>query len=164
MLELLRPKEYYPSIDSINFFKLKALGIKGVLLDIDDTIIARGKKELSPSLFVLIESLKENFKVCIISNNFYPKRVMEVGEILGLPFVFWAAKPFPWGFKKASNLLGLNFSQLTIVGDQLFMDILGGNALGIHTILVNPMSEEKSPWRRIMRWAEDKVLEALGLK
>jgi HAD superfamily phosphatase (TIGR01668 family) len=164
MLEFLRPKEYYPSVNSIDFFKLRSFGIKGILLDIDDTIIIRGKKEISPSTFVLIESLKEHFKLCIISNNFSPKRVQEVGEILGIPFVTWAAKPFPWGFKKASVLLGINFSQLAIIGDQLFMDIMGGNSLGIHTILVSPLSKEKNLLRIAMRWAEDHVLESLGLK
>jgi len=82
---------------------------------------------------------------------------------LKLPYITLAAKPLPFAFRRAVQLLNTPASRCVVVGDQLFMDILGGNLAGMRTILVKPMSRETFWLRSLMRRAERWVLRRLGL-
>lgn len=164
MLENLRPKKCVNAIQNIDYTELKDAGVKGLLLDLDDTLLPRNDGVVSPIIFNFIENLKDQgFKICLLSNNFSPLRVKKIAAELNIPFVPLAYKPLPFGYYKAMRLLGLNAGELAAIGDQLFMDILGGNRLGIFTILVKPLRKEKKWYRQIMRDAEEWVLEKLEL-
>lgn len=164
-LEILRPREYLSSIYEIDFDNLRAMGFKAVIMDIDDTIIPRKKIEITPRLYSLIESIKEKgFKICLLSNNFYPEKVEHVSRILKVPSVSVALKPLPFAFEKALKILGSSKSETLVIGDQIFMDILGGNLAGIYSILVKPISKETFWLRRWMREAEKFALRRLNLE
>jgi hypothetical protein len=90
---------------------------------------------------------------CIVSNNF-SLRVRQVGELLGLPVVGWAVKPVPVGFWRAMSIMGTTPATTALVGDQLFTDVLGGNLVGMYTILVEPLSTEEFPTTKLVRRLE----------
>ncbi|NQU18185.1 MAG: YqeG family HAD IIIA-type phosphatase [Candidatus Saganbacteria bacterium] len=163
-LGILRPNQYLDSIQNIDFAGLKEKGIKGLLFDIDDTIIARRSDVIGPMLFNFFENLKDQgFSVLLLSNNFNPGRVERAANELKLPFLATVFKPLSFGYKKALRILNLHSPEVAVIGDQLFMDILGGNRMEMHTVLVKPISREIAWYRKIMRFAEQWVLSRLAL-
>jgi len=86
-----------------------------------------------------------------------------VGQSLDVPFMMFAMKPLPFSFEKAAKYMGLKNEDIAVIGDQLFMDTLGGNISRMYTILLKPMNPEKIWIREVMRKAENYVLKKLGL-
>jgi hypothetical protein len=143
----------------INVDSLYKAGIRGILFDLDNTIIPRNSDVFSAEVGSWLKEIRSrNFKVCIISNN-NAKRVSKLAGELDLPAICYAIKPRRKPFRQALKLLGTCPEQTAVVGDQVFTDILGGNRLGMFTILVAPMNE-KEFWatRLINRQLEKYVL------
>ena len=164
-LEIFRPREYLESIYSIDFARLRDLGFTAILMDLDETLLPREMSDITPVLYSFLESIKDKgFQICLVSNNLNPDRVIKVSQALSLPHVTLAVKPLPFAFDRARKLLGVGRGQAAVIGDQLFMDILGGNLAGLYTILVKPMTRETSFWRRWMRKAERFVLGKLNYR
>lgn len=162
IFNLLYPKLYVPSLFDINVNDLYKAGIRGILFDLDNTIISRNADVFSTEVSSwLKEILNNNFKACIISNN-NAKRVYKLAGELDLPAICYAIKPRRKPFRQALELLGTCPEQTAVVGDQVFTDILGGNRLGMFTILVMPMNG-KEFWatRLISRQLEKYVLSLL---
>ena len=89
-----------------------------------------------------IETLKDMaFKVIIFSNA-TKRRIKPFKDVLNVDALARAGKPSKKNFLKVIKMFNYNLSEVTIVGDQLYKDILGGNKTGIKTILVNPMSND----------------------
>lgn len=136
---LLYPKMYVPSVTFIDPEELYCRGIRCVLFDLDNTLVPRDKTELPPEVYGWIKSLGEKgIKSCVVSNN-GPARISRVAGIEDIPSVSRAVKPRKHPFRKAMKLLGATAAETAVVGDQIFTDILGGNRLGLFTILVTPM-------------------------
>lgn len=137
--ELLYPKMYVPSVIHIDPGDLYARGIRCVLLDLDNTVVPRDKTDLSPEVAHWIKGLKEKgIKACVVSNN-GEERFRRVSGMEDLPTICRAVKPRKHSFRKAMKMLGAAPEETAVVGDQIFTDILGGNRLGLFTILVVPM-------------------------
>lgn len=159
MEKLLKPDLYYESIFFIDNNKLKEKGIEGIIIDLDNTLVAWDVKEADTKVINFINGLKhEGFKICIISNN-TKKRVDKFNEILKLPAVHKAGKPKISPYLKAMKLLNTNQHNTAVIGDQLFTDVLGGNRLGLFTILVTPISQREFIWTRMVRRLERIVLK-----
>ena len=155
----LFPRLYVPSLLALDLDSLRDLGICGLLLDLDNTIICRDAGCFSAEIVSWIEKAKEkDFKICIISNN-RPQRVLGLAQKLDLPAVCRGVKPFSAPFRRALAALGTAPVKTAVVGDQIFTDILGGNRLGIYTILVAPLpGKEFWATRLINRQLEKLVL------
>lgn len=114
-----------------------------MIFDLDNTIIPWQSNNISTEMIECLYALKTmNLKLCLLSNS-YEERVRTIADKLAIPYVAWACKPYPDGFKKAMRLMGLSPGQVAVVGDQLFTDVLGGNLAGAYTILVNPLSTKE---------------------
>jgi len=158
-LTTLKPNEIVKDIHSIDFKRLKKLGISALLLDIDDTLIPRIQNDVSPQVFEWVVSRKEEgFKLCLTSNSRHPLRVKYIADTLGLPSIHMGFKPLPFAFWRAMQILGSNPKNTAMIGDQLFMDILGANLLKIYSIFVEHLTPETLLPRQWMRWLEQKVL------
>ena len=140
MFEILRPKVYVNSIYNIDLKKLKKVKkIKGIIVDLDNTLIAWGKKEIDNRINDWIKEAKSlKLKLCIVSNN-SSKRVTEFAEIFKIPYSSNSIKPFNAPFIKAIEILDTKNSETIVIGDQIFTDIWGGNRLKLFTILVAPI-------------------------
>ena len=140
MLRILYPHMYVPSILEIDPMELKKRGIKALLMDLDNTIVPRDMEEFSQEVVVWLKSLnKQGIKVCVVSNN-GTTRVNKLVAPLDIPSVVRAVKPRRRAFRKGMDILGVTHAETAVVGDQIFTDILGGNRLGLFTILVVPMA------------------------
>ena len=164
-LEIFRPREYWASIYQIDYGRLKSRGFSAILMDLDETLLPREMRDITPVLFAFIEGLKDKgFKLCLLSNSLHPERVEYVGRTLKIPYITLSAKPLPFAFERALKILGATKAKTVVIGDQLFMDTLGGNWVGLYTILVKPMSRDTFWLRRWMRWGERWVLRQLNLE
>ena len=155
----LRPNLVVKDIHDIDFAKLKTQGINALILDIDDTLIPRGVNEISPQVFEWVMTRKEEgFKLCLASNSRHPMRVKYIGKTLELPSMSLGFKPLPFAFQKSLKLLDAEANETAMIGDQLFMDILGANLVGIYSILVKHLSRETFLPRVLMRQLENLIL------
>lgn len=162
MIEYCRPKEYLDSIYQIDFGALRKKGIKGIILDLDETLLPREMLDISPVLFAFIEGVKDKgLSIFLMSNSTRAARVEHVGKTFNIPFMTQALKPLPFAYEKVMKKLNLLPHEIAVIGDQLFMDILGGNLAKMYTILVKPMNPEKMWIRQLMRDAEKWVLDRL---
>lgn len=162
MLKIFYPKMYVSSVTEIKPELLKQLGLKGIIFDLDNTIVRRDSVIFSPEVSKLLSEFREEgFKMGIVSNN-SRKRVGAVAGQLALPAVYRAVKPLVRPFRRALEMLGTKPNETALVGDQIFTDIFGGNMAGLYTILVVPM-EGKEFWgtRLIGRPLEKIVLARL---
>jgi len=145
LLKILYPKMYISSILEIKPCLLKEKGLKGIIFDLDNTIVRRDSVVFTPEIWKHLSELqREGFKMGIVSNN-SRKRVGAVAGQMSLPAVPRAVKPLVRPFRRALKLLGTRPDETALVGDQIFTDILGGNLTGLYTILVVPM-EGKDFW------------------
>ena len=136
------PDMYQKSIYYIDYDKLLDNGIKCILFDLDNTCVPYRDKLPNKKLIELFESLKDKgFKVIIFSNA-PKKRIAPFKKELNVDCLARAGKPNKRNFLKILKMFKFNLSEVVIIGDQLYKDILGGNRVGISTILVNPMSDD----------------------
>ncbi|MFA5927743.1 MAG: YqeG family HAD IIIA-type phosphatase [Candidatus Margulisiibacteriota bacterium] len=163
--DIITPDEYLDSIYSIDFDSLSKKGIKGLFVDMDNTLVGRYEVEPSLKCRSWIEAAKRaGFKLCISSNSFYPNRVAHVAKSLQLPAFFMAFKPFPWALNIASQkIMKLPKKEIAVIGDQLFTDIISGNLAEMYTILVDPMEMERFSPKKIMRVVEQVALRGYGV-
>ncbi len=136
---MLFPDYYYSSAYSIPYKKLCEEGIKGVLFDVDNTLVEHGAPANDKAV-ELIKQLKElGLKVCFISNNKEP-RVKSFNEPMGVNYVFKAGKPERSGYLKGCEIMNIRPEEAVFVGDQIFTDIWGANRSGIKSFLVKPIA------------------------
>ncbi len=154
-MSLLKPDRFERSITDINPSSLKAEGIENLLIDLEGTLVPREKWELpTPALNWVKEARSSGIKICLLSNTVRTKQIREIAAKLDVPVVAFSLKPLPFSFRRALRILGARYADTAIIGDQLFMDILGGKLSSLKTILVEPITKETKPWRKMMRWVE----------
>lgn len=155
----LYPKLYFDKITDIAVETLEKNHIKGLILDVDNTLIDY-KKDILPGLDTWIEKIKQSGIKCIIlSNSNKKEKVKMVADSLKIPYIFFATKPLKRGFKKAKSILNLEYKEIAAIGDQIFTDIIGANRLGMFSILVKPINERDLLITRIKRPIEKKIIQ-----
>ncbi|HAF17221.1 MAG: YqeG family HAD IIIA-type phosphatase [Thermacetogeniaceae bacterium] len=167
-MNLLLPNKTYNSIFDIPLVQLYTNGIRGIIFDLDNTLTEWNNPELSGETISWLENAKKiGFKMCFVSNN-SDLRVKEIADLVDIPFVAWAKKPRRRSFRKAMDLMDTKPEHTAVVGDQIFTDILGGNRLGLFTVLVSPISKKEFVGTRLVRLIEKIILERnkrrVGLK
>jgi HAD superfamily phosphatase (TIGR01668 family) len=154
----LSPDLYYSSIASVDLAELASRGVNALLVDLDNTLLPRDTSQLPPPALAFAARVRDaEMTACLISNNWH-KRVHAAACELGFDLVPRAGKPLPFAFLAGLRRLGAVRSQAAVIGDQLFTDILGGNALGMVTVLVLPLSSTDLPHTLLLRKLEDRVL------
>ncbi len=155
---VVRPDVHVETVADVTPALLEELGVRGVLVDLDDTLIASNATLLSPSAEGWLLSLRlAGIKVAILSNG-ERKRVFELAERFDLPAFALVGKPFPFAFRRGLAALGTPREATAMVGDQLFTDVLGANLAGLVSILVRPLTPGKLPHTRLARRLERRIL------
>ncbi len=164
MLKKLCPKLQANSILELDLDELIDSGIKGVIFDLDNTLVEWKKDTLSQEVIDLISRFKnKGFKLCILSNAL-EHRVEAVAQVLNIPYVSQAIKPRKSSFRKALEIMGTNPEETAVVGDQLFTDILGGNRMELYTIWTPPLSSTELLSTRAVRQIERLVIKRFRKK
>ncbi|BBN99259.1 YqeG family HAD IIIA-type phosphatase [Sporolactobacillus terrae] len=161
MLRQFLPEEHVESVLDINPSKLKKRGIKALVTDLDNTLIAWNKEKVTPELVQWFSSLEAaGISVMILSNN-SEKRVKLFSNSSGVSYIFRAHKPLPFAFKRAMRLMKVQKDEMVVVGDQLLTDIWGANRVGMHTILVTPIVDSDGWATKLNRHLERFILSRL---
>lgn len=158
MLKKFLPDHYVKSVFEIKPEKLKEKGIKGVITDLDNTLVAWNQPHATDEVFQWFKQMEENdIEVTIISNN-NKNRVELFSKPLSRPYVYQAKKPLKRAFIKATNKMGFERHEVAVIGDQLLTDVLGGNRAGLRTILVVPIVDSDDKITYFNRKIERKIL------
>lgn len=146
MLKKLYPYEYVDSVFEIDYDKLYAQGIRGLIFDIDNTLVLHGT-DSTPEVDALFHRLHaKGFKTLLLSNN-EEKRILRFIQNFRTYYIHDAGKPRPEAYWKGLAVMELRADQVVVIGDQVFTDILGANLAGMASILV-----------KFLRWPEEKKL------
>ena len=122
---------------------LKSLGVKALLLDVDNTLATYTAHTPAAGALEWVRAMGEaGFGEMIISNNF-KKRVRRFGAMFGLDTLSFAIKPLPVGYLRAAARLGVRPRECVVIGDQIFTDVVGANLCGMKSILLTPMEPEE---------------------
>lgn len=157
MFEKFFPDEYVASTYIIPFEKLYEEGYRGVIFDIDNTLVPHGAPadERAKKLFTRLNDI--GFASCLISNN-QEKRVKMFNREIGTKYIYNAHKPSTKNYVKAMEIMGTDRSNTVFVGDQLFTDVWGAKRAGIHNILVKPIHPKEEIQIVLKRYLEKIVL------
>lgn len=157
MLKKFYPSSYAESVFSIDYDELYKKGCRGIIFDIDNTLVHHGdySNERVDELFRKIH--RTGFKTVLLTDN-TEERVKRFVKNIDTPYICDAEKPNPAGFQKALDIMQLTRDKAVVVGDQIFKDILGANKAGIKSILVKfiRLPEEKHIGKR--RYLEKMIL------
>ena len=157
MFQAFYPKEYRDSTYTIDFQKLYQEGYRGILFDVDNTLVPHGAPATEESV-ELFRSLHEmGFSTCLISNNKEP-RVTPFADAMETPYVYKAGKPKRSGYQKGMEIMGMGTQNTLFIGDQLFTDVWGANRAGLYSILVKPIDPKEEIQIVLKRYLEKIVL------
>ncbi len=113
--------------------------LKGLVLDVDQTLVPMTTRAVSGELKQWVEEIRPVAALWLVSNNLSENRIGNIAQSLNLPYILGARKPSRRKLKKAVEAMSLPVEHVAMVGDRLFTDVLAGNRLGMFTILVEPM-------------------------
>ena len=153
MFKKFYPTVYYESPYVIDFGALYEKGYRGLLNDIDNTLVPHGapSDERSEAFFRMLHGM--GWKTCVISNN-DEERVAPFALKSESPYVFHARKPGSAGYLRGMELMGTDLSDTIFMGDQMFTDVFGANNIGMKCILVHPIKIDTVPYILLKRAGE----------
>lgn len=151
------------SILALTLELLQQYNLRGLVLDVDETLVPIRVAQTSGELREWVAQLRPTTAIWLVSNNISKSRISSIANSLELPYLLGAGKPSRRKLRQAIEAMDIPIEQVAMVGDRLFTDVLAGNRLGMFTILVEPMADpaveiRRSPVRNFEVW----VSQALG--
>lgn len=157
MLQKFFPDQIEKSTYDIEFKKFYDEGYRGLIFDIDNTLVEHGA-DASPRAIALFAELKDmGFEVCLLSNNKI-ERVERFNKDIKVNYIYDAKKPSRKNYQKAMKLMNTELSNTLFVGDQLFTDVYGAKRIGMRNILVEPIDKKEEIQIVFKRYLEKVVL------
>lgn len=157
MFNMFFPDEIQDSTYDIDFENLYEQGIRGVLFDIDNTLVEHGADATERAVALFRRLGEIGLRSCLISNN-KEERVLRFNKEIGTKYIYDAHKPSGRNYKKAMELMGTDLSNTIFVGDQLFTDVYGAKRIGMRNILVRPIDPKEEIQIVLKRYLEKIVL------
>jgi HAD superfamily phosphatase (TIGR01668 family) len=154
-----KPDYRYPSLAEVPIEEFASRGIKGALLDLDNTLIPYGQYDSIPDFnLTWLARAKEAGVQCLLYSNATQRKIEKLQKISGLPGVPKVYKPAWKLLGKALDMLGCTKEQVILIGDQCCTDVLGGNLGGVETVLVEPLTGKDWIGTKLLRMIEWMVL------
>lgn len=160
---LFVPNIKLPRVTDISLKILEEHNITALILDVDNTLSTHHGQVLTDGLEGWLDTMKNaGIKLTVLSNS-NSKRLTPFAKKIGLDFISLGLKPLPFGYLRAIKRLGTKKENTAIVGDQIFTDTLGGNLIGLKTILLTPIKPETSLRFRMKRRVEKFLIKKLNI-
>ena len=155
-------ERFYPDYEKDSAYKLDyeglyAKGYRGVIFDIDNTLVPHGAPADKNAIRLFKRLQRLGFETVLLSNNKEP-RVKSFAEAVQSAYIFKANKPGAAAYLKAMEMMNTRKETTLFVGDQLFTDIWGAKKLGIVTYLVKPIHPKEEIQIVLKRKLEKMVL------
>ncbi len=157
---LIYPNFYCDNVREVKYEFLKENNIKGIILDVDNTLIDYYRKFEDGTLEWVDNLKKQGLKFCIVSNSNNLNKVKYVADTLNIPFLTFAKKPFKTGFLEAQKIMGLKRENIAAIGDQIMTDVIGANRCKMFSILVKPIAEKDIWVTKVKRPIENKIISS----
>lgn len=154
MLERFYPDHEAESAYGIKYERLYAKGYRGIIFDIDNTLVPHGAPADKKAVKLFRRLHGMGFQTVLLSNNKEP-RVKPFADDVASKYIFKAGKPGRSGYEKAMELMETSPENTLFIGDQLFTDVWGAKKAGIVTYLVkpiNPKEEIQIVLKRRLEW------------
>lgn len=161
MLKFFTPEYYFDTFDMATADFLSILGIKGVVLDVDNTLEPYENALPGDHVVKWIESLRGAGISCAIVSNNNRERIELFNESLGLPVFYKAGKPFAKNVLRAMEAMGTSRENTILMGDQIFTDVWAAHNAGIPAILVPPINDKRDILTRFKRLLEKPIISKL---
>ncbi len=150
------------SVPYLPIKRLTKLNIKALVLDVDGTIHTGRRLVLKSKVRNWLIDAKKYFAIHLLSNNPSKKRISSIAEQVKIDYTYSAAKPSKKKLKDVIEELEMSPSQIAMIGDRIFTDILAGNRLGLYTVLVYPLDRHGETDRNsLVQRAERKLSKIL---
>lgn len=157
MFESFYPDEYVDSAYAISYETLYLKGYRGIIFDVDNTLVPHGAPADRPAKELFERLRKLGFSTCILSNNKEP-RVAPFANQVKSPYIYKGGKPSVKGYRKAMEVMKTGASDTLFIGDQLFTDVWGARRTGLYSILVKPIDPKEEIQIVFKRYLEAVVL------
>lgn len=158
MLECFYPYEYADSVFRIDYQILYEKGFRGILFDIDNTLVYHGDSS-NPEVDTLFHKIQNiGLKTLLLTNN-DEERVKRFIENIDTPYICNAGKPDTECYLNAVKMLGITKEEVIVIGDQIFTDILGANRSRMASILVKFIRKDSEIWIGKRRYLEFLILK-----
>lgn len=142
---------------------LQQYQLKGLILDVDETLVPLKEKQVSPEIVNWVQEIRQVAALWLVSNNLSSTRIGSIAQSLDLPYILGARKPSRRKLRQAAQAMQVPIEQIAMVGDRLFTDVLAGNRLGMFTILVEPMVDSTTAIAYPIRNFEVWISQMLGV-
>lgn len=160
---MFKPNIKLDRVTDITLEVLKKYNINSLILDVDNTLSTHHGQVLTDGLPEWLNLMKENgIKLTVLSNS-TSKRLEPFAQKIGLDYISLGLKPLPFGYWRALKRLGSKRRETAIVGDQIFTDVMGGNIVGVKTVLLTPIKPETSLRFRMKRKVEAFLIKKLKI-
>ncbi|APB32887.1 HAD family phosphatase [Gloeomargarita lithophora Alchichica-D10] len=157
--DLLRPRLTHPGpVTELDVTLLQSQALRGIVLDVDDTLVPAHEQVIPLAVLTWIERLKTLGPVWLVSNNVLVHRIGDIAQQLNCPYICGAGKPSRRKLRQALQGMNLPPTQTAMIGDRRLTDILAGNRLGMYTVLVEPIAAPR--WQKL-RSMEDWLINTL---
>jgi len=157
-MKIFQPKMYFRTIEDIAVKTLQKRNIKGLILDIDNTLVPPHTPEADEKAKRFVYRMQEEFKICIVSNNIY-ERAEKFANSFPVDFICDGNKPAKKPFILALEKLKLEPEEVAVIGDQIFTDVWGANRMGMISVLVNPVCDREGKFVKFKRLLEKLVFK-----
>ncbi len=157
ILNTFYPDEYLDSAYDIDYAHFLAEGKRGVIFDIDNTLVTHGDPADERAIELVASLHQIGMKVLVLSNNKEP-RVKSFAEAVGCEYIFKGNKPLKGGYLKAAEMMELKKEEVLYVGDQIFTDVWGAKRVGMYSILTRPIDSREEIQIVLKRHLEKIVL------
>ena len=156
MFPFLKPTLIYEhDVTKIRLEDLKKLGVEGLILDLDNTIMAPKSARLDLPVKYWLEVMKKHFNIVVLTNNKKAFYLEAVKQVLELPVIGFAKKPWSVGIHEALEILKLPNDKIAIIGDRPLTDVWLGQRYGFKTVLVRALTAHIEPrWKYLLRKLE----------
>ena len=157
MRHFLYPDEYVKSAYLIDYETLYERGFRGLIFDIDNTLVPHGAPADERAIELFVRLKKLGFSCILLSNNKEP-RVRTFNDKVGARYIYKANKPAPASYRRAMEMMHTDRGSTALIGDQIFTDVAGAKLAGIYSILVEPMDPREEIQIVLKRYPEKAVL------
>ena len=155
MRHSLFPDDYVASTYRIDFAALARQGYRGIIFDVDNTLVPHGAPadERAKKLFEELHTL--GYRCILLSNNKEPRVKRFSEDVIWTDYIYKAGKPKPGNYKKAMEIMGTDERSTIFVGDQIFTDVLGARRCGFWSFCVEPICGRDSLWHWTAYWLQN---------
>lgn len=153
------PHRLVETVLEIDADELWMRGIRGVILDLDNTLVRWQQEDIAEEVVEWLRMLKERgVRLAILSNSFRSRRSARIAKRLDAVNIDRARKPALAGFRRAMEAMGTEPATTAVVGDQMFTDVWGGNRAGIYTIMVHRIHRREFLYTRFVSRPPERLL------